>query len=84
MHYMHLTSLFDFLQVLNSTRKHYTNNEYFYRHIIFTTIYSLQEQILNPRNYSKKEIIMSNFVEAKEYDMIMSAKFKCMNMHLFL
>jgi hypothetical protein len=40
------------MQVLNSIRKH-TNNEYFYRHILFTKIYLLQEQKLNPRNYSK-------------------------------
>jgi hypothetical protein len=28
-------------------------------------IYLLQEQKLNPRNYYKQEIIMSNFVQAK-------------------
>jgi hypothetical protein len=30
--------------------------------IVFTTIYLLQEQKLNPRNYSEQEIIMSTFV----------------------
>jgi hypothetical protein len=30
-------------------------------HILFTTIYLLQEQELNPRNYSKLELIMSIF-----------------------
>jgi hypothetical protein len=41
------------MEVLNSIRKHYTNNEYFYRHIIFTTIYLLLEQKLNPKICSK-------------------------------
>jgi hypothetical protein len=27
---------------------------------------------------------MSNFVQAKDYDMIMYEIFQCMNMHLFL
>jgi hypothetical protein len=31
-------------------------------HILFTTIYSLQKQKLNSRNYSKQEIFMRNFV----------------------
>jgi hypothetical protein len=57
--------LYDFMHALNSTRKHYTNNKYFYRHIIFTMIYLLQEHKLNPRNYSKQEIIMINLVRAK-------------------
>jgi hypothetical protein len=69
------------MPILNSIKKHYTNNEYFYRHIIFNMIYLLQEQKLNPRNYSKKEIIMSNFVQAKDYDLIMYENFQCMNMH---
>jgi hypothetical protein len=47
-------------------------------------IYLLQEQKLNPMNYFEQEIIMSNFVQAKEYAMIMYAKFQYMNMHLFL
>jgi hypothetical protein len=38
---------------------------------------------LNPRNYFKHEVIMSNFVHAKEYDMIMYENFQFMNMHLF-
>jgi hypothetical protein len=54
--------LSDFMQVLNSIRKHYTNNKYFYRHILFTKIYLLHEQKLNHRNYSTLELIMSNFV----------------------
>jgi hypothetical protein len=62
---MALIILYDFMQVLNSTRRYYTSNEYFYRYIILSTIYLLQEKKLNPRNYSKLEIIMSNFVHAK-------------------
>jgi hypothetical protein len=62
---MHQILLSNFIQVLNRIRKHYTDNKYFYRHIIFTMIYLLQEQKLNPRNYYKQEIIMSNFVQAK-------------------
>jgi hypothetical protein len=40
---MSLNILSDFMQFLNSTRKHSTNNEYFPMHIIFTIIYLLQE-----------------------------------------
>jgi hypothetical protein len=76
--------LSDFMRALNSIRKHYTNNEYFYRHILFTMIYLLHEKKLSPRNYSKHKIIMSNFIQAKEYDMIMYENFQCKNMHLFL
>jgi hypothetical protein len=50
---MNLNMLYDFMQLLNINRKHPTNNEYFSRHTIFTTICLLQEQKLNPRNYSK-------------------------------
>jgi hypothetical protein len=34
------------------------------KHILFTTIYLLQKQKLNHRNYSKQEIFMSNFIQA--------------------
>jgi hypothetical protein len=50
---MNLTMLFDFMQVLNSIRKHPTKNEYFPEHILFTTVYLLQKQKLNHRNYSE-------------------------------
>jgi hypothetical protein len=73
-----------FMQVLNSIRKHYTKNEYFPKHTLFSTISLVQEHKLNPRNYSKHEIIMCNFVQAKEYDMILYENVQCMNMHLFL
>jgi hypothetical protein len=61
MYFMNLIMLSDFMHVLNSRKKHSTKNEYFSRHIIFTTIYLLQEQKLNPRNYSEQELNMSNF-----------------------
>jgi hypothetical protein len=54
--------LYDFIQVLNSARDIYTKNHYFSKHISFTTISLQQKQRLNPRNYSKQEIIMKLFV----------------------
>jgi hypothetical protein len=81
---MSLNKLYDFMNVINSIRKYFTKNEYFPMHILFTTIYLLQEQKLNHRNYSEQEINVSNFIQAKEYHMIMYAKFQCMNMHAFL
>jgi hypothetical protein len=44
-------------------------------HISFSTIYLLQEQQLNHRNYSMQGIIMSIFVQATEYGVHMHAKF---------
>jgi hypothetical protein len=35
---MSLNKISDFIQVLNSIRKHYTKNEYFPKHILFITI----------------------------------------------
>jgi hypothetical protein len=61
MRFVRLTWFSDFIQVVNIIRKHYTNNEYFPRHIVFTTIYLLQEHKLNPRNYSEHKIIMIIF-----------------------
>jgi hypothetical protein len=52
---MNLIMLFDFIQVLNSKRKHHTNNEYFPMRILFITFYLLQEQELNHRNYCKQK-----------------------------
>jgi hypothetical protein len=55
-------ALSDFMKVLNSARDVYTKNYYFSMHILFTTISLLQKHRLNPRNYSKQEIIMKLFV----------------------
>jgi hypothetical protein len=54
---MCLNKLHDFIQVAYSQRKLYTNNYYFPKHILFTMIYLLKEQNLNPTNYSEQEII---------------------------
>jgi hypothetical protein len=50
------------MQALNSIRKHPTKDECFPLHILFTTVYLLHKQKLNHENYSKQEIIMSNFI----------------------
>jgi hypothetical protein len=68
-----LTRLSNFKHLLNYIRKHTTKSEHLSRHILFTTIYLLQERKLNHRNYSKQKIIMSNFIQATEYDMDMHA-----------
>jgi hypothetical protein len=44
---MNLIILSYFMQGLNSTREFATNNYYFPMHILFTTVYLLQEQELN-------------------------------------
>jgi hypothetical protein len=40
---MHLIMLSDFMQVQHIKRRQPTNNEHFPMHILFTTIYLLQE-----------------------------------------
>jgi hypothetical protein len=84
MQFLNLKMLSDFMQVWNNIRKHPTKNEYFPMDIIFTTIYLLQEQKLNYNEYSEQKLKMRYFIQAKEYDMNMHAKIKCMNMHGFL
>jgi hypothetical protein len=44
---MNIIIISSFMQGLNSTRKYYTKNESFPMHILFTTVYLLQEQELN-------------------------------------
>jgi hypothetical protein len=53
MRLVRLTWFYDFIQVLYYARKPPTKNLYLPKHILFSTIYLLQEQKLNPRNYSK-------------------------------
>jgi hypothetical protein len=72
---MNLNKISDFMQVLNSIRKHPIKDEYFPMHILFTTIYLLQEQKLNHRNYSEWEINMDNFIQDTEHDVHMYEKF---------
>jgi hypothetical protein len=68
--------LSDFMQVLNSARDIYTKNQYFSNSNLFSTIFLLQKQRLNPGNYSKMEIIMKLFAQAAGGDMHMYAKFQ--------
>jgi hypothetical protein len=74
MRFMNPIILSYFMQGLNSTREFATKNYYFPMHILFTTIYLLQEQELNPKIYSKQELIMSTFVQATDHEINMHAK----------
>jgi hypothetical protein len=58
---MSLNKFSDFMKVISSIGKHPTKNEYFSRPILFTTIYLLQEQKLNPRNYFELGIKYEQF-----------------------
>jgi hypothetical protein len=51
----------DFIQVLHSAREFYKKNYYFSNHNLFSIISLLQKKRLNPRNYSKKELVMELF-----------------------
>jgi hypothetical protein len=42
-----LAWFFDFMQVLKSTREHYTKNKYFPKHILFIVIYLLVNKYFN-------------------------------------
>jgi hypothetical protein len=69
---------------LNNSREFATNNYYFPMHILFTTIYLLQEQEINPRIYSKQKLIMSIFVQATDHNINMHAKIQYLILHSFL
>jgi hypothetical protein len=84
MHDMNINKFHDFIQVAYSMGKLYTNNYYFPKHILFTTIYLLQEQNLNPRNYFEEEIILIIFVQATGYKVYMYAKFRYLNIYRIL
>jgi hypothetical protein len=81
---MNLNMLSDFMQVLYIKRKHYSQNKYFPKHTLFSTIYLLQEHKLKHRNYFEQEINMGNFVQAKEYDVHMYASFGGLAFYGFL
>jgi hypothetical protein len=53
----------DFIQVLDSSREFYTENQYFSKPELFPTISLLQQQRLNTTNYSKQELIMKFLYE---------------------
>jgi hypothetical protein len=46
-------------------------------------IYLILDQILNTRNYPRKELIMEIFVLATDHDMNIHAKIHSMNMHIY-
>jgi hypothetical protein len=73
---MNLNKFFDFMEIQNSIRKHPSKNEYFTKHVLFSTIYLLQEQKLNPKKYYEQEINMINYVQGTEHDVHMYAKFE--------
>jgi hypothetical protein len=83
MHDVSLSQLYDFIQVAYSMRKLYTNNYYLSKHILFTMINLLQEQNLNPRNYSEQKIFLIKFIQATGYEMYMYAKFEYLDVHIF-
>jgi hypothetical protein len=71
------------MQVLNSTREFATKDYYFPMHILFTTIYLLQEHELNPRIYSKQEKNVINFVYTNYHGVHMYAKIQCVKLYIF-
>jgi hypothetical protein len=81
---MILIFLSDFMQVLHNIYKHPTKNEYFSKQFVFTMIYLLQEQKLNPTNYSELAAIMRIFVQANYHDVHMHAQIQCMNVNRYL
>jgi hypothetical protein len=81
---MHLIMFSDFITILNSTRTHYTKVEYFPNHKLFYTLSLLQEQILNPRNYYKRELIMGIFIWATDPDMNMHEKIQSISKYVYL
>jgi hypothetical protein len=81
---MSLNKFSDFMQVLNSIRKHPTKSEKKSKHVLFSSIFLLLAQKLNHRNYSKQKLNMKNFKQAKEYDMNTYAKIQGLNLHNLL
>jgi hypothetical protein len=49
------------MQALYNAMKPSTKNEYFPKYILFSTIYLMQEQKLNPNKYSEQDINMIIF-----------------------
>jgi hypothetical protein len=62
MSFLSLIQFYDFIQTLHVTRKFYTKIQHFYQYKSFSKISLLQKQRLNPRNYSKYELVMELFV----------------------
>jgi hypothetical protein len=74
MSFLPLILFSDFIQILHSARKFYTKNYYFYNSKLFSTIALVQKQRLNPKFYSKQELIMELFVWASVNAMNTSEK----------
>jgi hypothetical protein len=79
-----LNKFSNFIHVLYSITKHWVKNDYFPIHILFTTIYLLQEHKLNPKNYSEQKSNMDNFVQATEHGVHMYTKFGDFMFYVFL
>jgi hypothetical protein len=79
-----LTWFYDFMQVIYCARKPPTKNLCFPTSILFTIIYLLREQKLKYNNYCGQQTNVRNFVQAKQYDMIMYANIQYEDMHIFL
>jgi hypothetical protein len=58
MSFLPLIMFSDFIQILHSARKFYTKTQHFSHYKSFSTISLHQKQRLNPRNYSKQELII--------------------------
>jgi hypothetical protein len=76
--------LHDFIQVIHNIKEYYTKVEYFSKHNLFITIYLLLDYELIHDNNSMQKTIMSNFVQATEYEVHMHAKFEYLDIYRFL
>jgi hypothetical protein len=74
----------DFLQVIHIKRCQSTRNDYLPMYILFTIIYLLQEQKLNPRNYSEQVTIIIFFTQANDHYVHMHTKIQYLILHRFL
>jgi hypothetical protein len=84
MRFKSLTRVYDFLQVIHIKMRQTTKNDHLLMYILFTIIYLLQEQKLNPRNYSGHVTIMIIFAQANDNDVHMDAKIQYLILHRFL
>jgi hypothetical protein len=83
MRFKSLTRVYDFIKVIHIKRRQSTNNDHLPMYILFNIIYLLQEQKLNPRNYSEQVTIMIIFSKANDHDVHMHAKIQYLILHRF-
>jgi hypothetical protein len=81
---MSLNKFYDFMKILYGAGNLPIKNQYFSKHILFSTIYLLQAQNLNLTNYSKQEAITNIFAWTTDHDMSMQAKIQSMNRYRYL